>query len=114
MKKLLACGSRDWTDRKTISEHLQAHRNWMVIEGDAPGADRIAGSVADALGMPHAKLAANWDYYGRAGGPIRNRWMLDLGPDLVLAFHPDLSKSKGTKDCVEEALRRGIKVEVIS
>jgi len=38
--------------------------------------------------------------------------MLDEKPDLVIAFHPNLAESKGTKDCVNEAKRRGIPVEV--
>jgi hypothetical protein len=38
--------------------------------------------------------------------------MLDLKPDLVIAFHEDLNVSKGTMDCILEANRRGIKVEI--
>ena len=37
----------------------------------------------------------------------------DLEPRLVIAFHHDLSKSKGTADTVQEAKKRGIKVIVI-
>ena len=37
--------------------------------------------------------------------------MLDQKPDLVLAFHDDLGKSRGTADTVGEAKRRGIPVE---
>jgi hypothetical protein len=39
--------------------------------------------------------------------------MLDMSPDLVLAFHNNIKESKGTKDCVSEAARRGILVEII-
>lgn len=47
-------------------------------------------------------------------GPLRNRQMLDEVPDLVLAFHAEMQSSKGTKDCVLEANRRGIKWRVVT
>jgi hypothetical protein len=49
--------------------------------------------------MPVIAMPADWANHGKAAGPIRNRKMLDLKPDLVLAFHADLTNSKGTKDC---------------
>ena len=40
--------------------------------------------------------------------------MLDEGqPDKVYAFHPDITKSKGTKNMVEQASKRGIEVIVV-
>ena len=38
--------------------------------------------------------------------------MLNTCPDLLIAFHNDLSSSKGTKHIVNEARKRGIEVEV--
>ena len=85
----------------------------MIIEGGARGVDSWAGSFAEEHGYPHIKVTANWGFYHRAAGAIRNSWMLDLQPDLVIAFHPDLEHSKGTKDTVTKARARGIPVEVI-
>ncbi len=110
--KLLVCGDRNWTDKEAIYCRLRELGKRIIIEGDARGADRLAGEVADELGYPHVKVPANWNFYKKAAGPIRNRWMLDLVPDHVLAFHRDLENSKGTKDCVTEARRRGITTEV--
>lgn len=46
--------------------------------------------------------------------PIRNKQMLDEGkPDLVLAFHTDIENSKGTKNMIYQAKKRGIKVILI-
>lgn len=113
--KIIFCGSREWGDRDKILQRMkQLDRTTLIIEGDARGADRIAGEIADELGMPHIKVAANWDYYQKAAGPIRNRWMLDLEPDLIIAFHSNIAESKGTKDCLTEATRRKILVEVIT
>lgn len=115
--KILICGSRDYDDPLKILASLSPRflsGETTVIHGDAQGADRIAGHVAKSLGMSVIAVPAEWDKYGRSAGPIRNRKMLDMGPELVLAFHPDIENSKGTKDCVGEARRRGIKVEVIA
>jgi hypothetical protein len=115
--KILVCGSRHWAKRQPIATRLSffnVNEHHTIIEGGAPGADTVARSVALKLGFDVITLWANWERDGKAAGPIRNRKMLSMKPDLVLAFHEDLSKSKGTADTVREAQRLGIKVEVHS
>lgn len=112
--RVLVCGDRTWTDRDVIAARLvQLPPTAHVVHGGAHGADTIAGEVAAAMGLVVTCVPARWTVYGRAAGPIRNRAMLDLAPTLVIAFHADLSRSRGTRDCVEEATRRGIPIEVI-
>ena len=115
--KILICGSRDWFLAGPIEKRLSllnVNEDHTIIEGGAEGADRVARSVGLAYGFDVVTVWANWEKYGKAAGPRRNRAMLDMKPDLVLAFHKDLSKSKGTADTVREAQKRGIKVEVHS
>lgn len=112
--KVLISGSRDWLDEELILERLsKLPKDTVIIEGGARGADRLSKVVAERLGLEVVEFPADWEKYGKAAGPIRNRRMLSESPDLVIAFHEDLSKSRGTRDTVEEARRRGIKVEVI-
>ncbi len=115
--KILVCGDRNWTDRKPIRKALLSISDLdvidVVIEGGANGADTLAREVGKELGIIVWEFKADWRKYGRAAGPIRNRQMLDEKPDRVLAFHDDLEESKGTKDTVTEARRRGIPVTVI-
>lgn len=115
--KILICGSRNWAKRKPIEMRLSffnVNEDHTIIEGGAEGADSVARSVALKLGYDVITVWANWEKYGKPAGPRRNRMMLDMKPDLVLAFHEDLAKSKGTADTVREAQKRGIKVEVHS
>ena len=49
---------------------------------------------------------------GRKAGILRNEWMLDEVPDLVLAFASDIEKSRGTRHCALEAHRRGLPLEI--
>jgi hypothetical protein len=54
-------------------------------------------------------FSANWEKHGLAAGPIRNRQMLTEGkPDLVIAFHENIEKSKGTKNMLELAKQAGV------
>lgn len=116
--KVLVCGSRHGFPRNKIKARLtQLPADTTVIEGEYEGVDLIARAVALELGLDVIGIPANWVRHKKAAGPIRNRRMLDMlekEEDLVIAFHEDLANSKGTKDTVEEARLRGIKVEVIS
>lgn len=112
--KILVTGDREWTDKEMIAHVLGL---WVsskdtVIHGAANGADTLAGKAAKALGATVIPFPADWDKFGKAAGPIRNRKMLDEKPDVVLAFHDDLKNSKGTKDCCKEARKRGLVVLV--
>lgn len=117
MTRVAITGSRDWGKRSgegfAVVDALVTlnPRTDFVILGDEPnGADARARAVCEELGLPHRVHEANWKTYHRAAGPIRNRAMLDDGPDEVWFFHDDLPRSKGTKNCVEQARKRGIPV----
>jgi hypothetical protein len=111
---VLVCGDRNWTNRICIEQRLaMLSKNSVIIHGAARGADTIAGEIAKELGLAVRAFPADWDRHGRAAGPIRNRQMLDEKPDLVIAFHNDLHKSKGTKDTLLEANRRNICTEIV-
>lgn len=113
--KVLCCGDRYWTSYEIIRRELDKLRpDTIIIEGCANGADSISGDVALELGYRLLEFPANWNKYGRAAGPIRNKQMLDEGkPDLVLAFHTNIEKSKGTKNMIVQSKKRGIKVVLI-
>lgn len=113
---LLVTGDRHWTNRKKIAEQIYKRRKkiQLLIHGGAAGADLIADEYARVLGIQTAEFDANWTFYKRAAGPIRNRNMVKfIKPDLVLAFHKNLKKSKGTADMVSVARKMKIKVKVI-
>jgi len=113
--KILCCGSRYWLNYQYVLDTLTEFKDQdtTIIHGACRGADRMSGRAARELGFRIVEFPADWATYGRAGGPIRNRVMLDQEPDLVIAFHVDLSQSRGTADTVREAERRGIPVRVL-
>jgi len=110
--KVLICGSRDWNDYWAIYDVIsRLDRSSVIIHGAAPGADTIAGMIGKTLGFNVIAVPAEWNKYGRAAGPIRNKKMLNMQPSLVLAFHEDIKNSKGTKNMVEIAKKKGVEVK---
>ncbi len=110
---VLVCGDRNWTDKKLIEYYLTITIPSMgfkidnIIEGDANGADRLAGEIAKEQNIPLIVVPADWKSFGTSAGPIRNSAMLQYKPKIVLAFHDDLEKSKETKNMVEKARKYG-------
>ena len=101
--KVLVCGGRDFKDRELVFEFLDnAHReNFFthVIHGGARGADSLADEWARSRGIQPVRCDALWDTKAMSAGPIRNHRMLELGPDMVIAF----PGGSGTKHMVESA-----------
>lgn len=113
--RVLVCGGRDFTDSgliwRTLDSLAKAENIDCIIEGDAPGADRIAGAWAKRHRIDLRLFPADWTRHNNAAGPIRNQQMLVEGrPDLVIAF----AGGVGTADMVRRARRAGIKVQIIA
>jgi hypothetical protein len=114
--RVLVTGARTWTDAEAVRRELAvlpAHS--VVIHGDANGADRLAEAAAVELGHEVIACPASWARYGKAAGLRRNEAMLrEHRPDVVIAFHPALEQSKGTRHMVRIARAAGVPVRVVS
>jgi hypothetical protein len=117
--KVLVTGDRRWTDYDAVWRELaKLPTGTVVVHGAARGADSLADKAARRLGFEPRAYPADWEQYGLAAGPIRNRLMLkeEHRPgepiDRVLTFHGDLPNSKGTRDMVGAARKAGIPVDV--
>jgi YspA, cpYpsA-related SLOG family len=110
-RRVLVCGSRDWRDAQTIRERLSRSDvlQAIVIQGGAKGADLIAKNVCRDKRVHSAQVDPLWGKLGKRAGYLRNLAMLDLEPDLVIAF---TKGTPGTQITIDEARRRGIPVEV--
>lgn len=117
--RVLICGSRDWTDWRTMLFAARFfHNGDVLIEGGARGADLMARKAVEALGyaVRIIEIPADWERDGRAAGPRRNQKMLAEGkPDVVWAFTTKpLAESKGTFDMVKRAKKAGVPVYIVS
>ena len=100
--RLLICGDRNYTDYKRIlgflKECQRKHKDLVVIEGGAKGADRLAKRAAEELKIPVIEYQADWLGLEKAAGPLRNQKMIEEGkPDILVDFQENIESSKGTK-----------------
>ncbi len=115
MMRILVCGDRNWKDRECITRELLRYDNTsIIVQGCCRGADMMAAESCKMLGYHCEGYPADWERYGRAAGPMRNKRMLDTGIHLVLCFHNDIGNSKGTKNMMNQAIQYGIEVKVIT
>ncbi len=121
--KILVSGSREMPENQ-VSRNLICQsiveamgtgdfywEDLTVITGGAKGADTVAHDLAKDLGAKTLVHYAEWNRFGKSAGPIRNGRMLDEEPDVVIAF--PIGKSVGTRHCIKEAERRGIRTITI-
>jgi len=125
--RILVTGSRNWTSPSVIRQALaDAVRDQpgphTLVHGNAKGADLIAAGIALASGWTIEPHPADWTRpctercHHRGGRPtsggrswcpsagaIRNKAMVALGADLVLAFYARGAANAGTGDCVKQA-----------
>lgn len=118
--KVVICGSRtlagqDMRDRVVaVLDRLHATEPvTYVIAGGARGADTLGAVWARANAIPCEVVEAQWDRFGKSAGYRRNLVMLDMAPDLVVAFvDKPLADSRGTAHTVGTAQSRGIATRV--
>lgn len=109
--RALVCGGRAYFVGSRVFEVLDAgHRKLtfsLIIQGGAPGADRLALEWARLRCVPCDTYSADWDLHGKKAGPLRNKKMLEEGkPDIVIAF----PGGAGTANMVRQAREAGVRV----
>lgn len=116
--RIIVCGNKDFKDRdyclKKLKEIIPKYTNPEIVSGHARGADKFGEEYAKMEGIKCTVFKAEWNHYGKAAGPIRNREMLNYAMDetaIVIAFWN--GTSRGTKNMVEQAQKAGVEVIII-
>lgn len=109
--RVLACGSRAWTNYESIARVLaQFPRETVFMHGGATGADsQVARYIREANLPCEVYLPAYGAVQDYSAPIMRNLFMLELQPDRVVAFWD--GRSPGTGFVLREARRRGIPTE---
>ena len=103
---VLVCGGRDYADKRRVYEVLDGWDVELLIHGGASGADSIAAAWAMEREVNCLRVPAKWKKHGRRAGPLRNREMAKMKPDVVLAF----PGGRGTSDMITTAHELGLNV----
>lgn len=109
--RVLCCGGRRYADYSHVCASLdqlrQAAGDFAVIHGGAEGADSLCATWGKSKGLPVIRVDANWYFYDKGAGHVRNGWMLDFCfPTYAVAF----PGGTGTADMIEQCEARGIPV----
>lgn len=113
---VIICGDRNSSgcfEEMLSFELKRLPRHSVIIHGACKGVDLYAAHLATLLGYECKSYPADWDQFGPVAGPVRNRRMLEENKvDMVIAFHPDIFSSLGTKNMMELAYAKGIPVYI--
>ena len=117
--RAIVTGGRFWTDGRAVFEALDAITPpiTFVIEGGQRTRDRRTGKYiggvdywawawAKERGIEIRTEYAAWRTFGRGAGSIRNKSMLDMIPDAVVAF----PGGPGTANMVKQAREARVRV----
>jgi hypothetical protein len=109
--KILVFGGRHYHDRDMVYKCLGMlefyYPKLVVIQGGAPGADKLGKDWGKLNGHAGVQIDALWDYYQKGAGFIRNAWMQDImEPDLGVEF----PGGSGTADMRKRLVKHGVPV----
>lgn len=115
--RIIVFGSRSWADRSAVFGRIEIYAKigpCVIVHGNCPtGADYYAELAAIQLGCEIERFTADWETYGRAAGPIRNRDMALAGADIALGFRSQrYNHSPGTDGMRRLLEKAGIPVEL--
>jgi hypothetical protein len=105
--KWVIAGSRTVLDYEFLCGVIKLTNLGMmdeIISGRAKGVDQLGERYAKDHNISCKLFPADWEEYGRAAGPIRNKLMRDHG-DALLAIRDKDSKGTGTMDMVNQMLK---------
>ena len=122
--KVIIAGSRDFDNKKLLFAildkelltilhnplyHIQ--KEMVIVSGNARGADRLGEEWAKSRNVKLEIMTADWNGpHGKAAGFIRNHAMVDVSTHAFFFWN---GFSRGTKDCLEYALKKGLWVKVV-
>lgn len=119
--RIIVAGGRDFNDYKLVEDILIDM--WLDIAelgtpsyevefvlGGAKGADSLGEKFADEYGFDKKMFIPDWKGQGKKAGILRNHEMGDYATHLVAFWD---GKSRGTKDMIDYATRKGLVVKVI-
>ena len=110
-KRIVVAGCRDYDNYHEAEEYIDSCINGMkseceflFISGGCHGADALGERYAREHGYKIKRYPAEWEKYGRAAGPMRNRKMAEIA-DFIICFWD--GKSRGTKTMIDFATEKG-------
>src|ERR1019366_1779683 len=95
--KIIVAGSRNIRDIAEVNQAIAdaPFKITELVHGGCSGVDELAAIWAEAHNVPSTVFRADWDVFGKAAGPIRNRDMARYADALIAVWD---GKSRGTRN----------------
>lgn len=117
--RVIIAGGRDFTDYHKLKTYMNCLLQLLdksqveIISGGAKGADFLGERYAREFGYKLKRFPADWNKYGKAAGPIRNKEMALYAAEakgVLVAFWD--GSSRGTYDMITRAEEYGLEVYI--
>ena len=111
--KLAIVGSRNFADPERLSRIVDKVQGdiTLIVSGGARGADTLAEYYAKKKAIPYLIFPADWDKHGKKAGILRNQDIVDNADAMIAFLAPE---SKGTKDSIKRAQKKGIPIHIVN
>lgn len=113
--KIIIAGSRGFDNyqllKYKVDKILTNVDQIEIVSGGAKGADLLGEKYAQENNYTLTQIPAEWDYYGKKAGYIRNQQMADYADGCICFWD---GKSKGTKHMIDIAKEKGLKLRVVN
>ena len=76
-----------------------------MVSGTGRGVDALGERYAAENGLPVKRFRPDWNQFGRAAGPMRNRDMAEYAEALIAIWD---GKSRGTGNMIQTAEKLGL------
>ena len=114
---LLIAGGRDFLNYDLLARRCAAYiaencgvQEPTILSGCASGADLLGEQFAREYSLECRYFPAQWEKYGRAAGPMRNRQMAQVADGAVVFWD---GQSRGTRSMIGYLRQMGVPFEVV-
>lgn len=116
MIRIIIAGGRDFQDYRRLRAYMDCLLEPItdsveIVSGGARGADSLGEKYARERGYKLRRFLADWDKYGKAAGPVRNKEMALYAAEetgVLVAFWDGVSR--GTYNMITYAEECNLKV----
>lgn len=107
--RVIIAGSRGCTNFDDLLKAIANSRFVIseVISGGAKGGDKLGELWAEKNSIPCSVFPAQWDFYGKKAGYLRNEEMANYAEALIAIWD---GKSRGTSHMIDIALAKKLKI----
>ncbi len=114
--KTIVAGSRGIVDYEIVKEAIKesGFEITQIISGTAKGVDVLGERYGKDNKIPVRCMSANWDFFGKSAGYLRNEEMAKVADALIaiILIDENGNGTKGTRNMINIAKRHNLKIYV--